>query len=340
MSFPTSPSTGKGGKVLINFNDGALVTLASLTKQASYTYKGTVYANLIYTLGTGKTLINMRPAVEPHAYIDCILDGLSINPGASDKVSVTAGTVQAAGVEVAIPADTAVAVTRPAATQGAWVAIHVHKGTGAITSTKGTDTTAGTGIAALVDTYGSAAGERPLIPTTDLLIGWCKLTNGAAVVLGSEIFYDDREVPVDIEILPNIGAVKISSALVACHAGPLTRVVQFTGYYMDNALSEIGTAIDFGLDATSSEATVTTMGRTIKQTEVSGWTFNFNQLACDSKVKNLLLNQQGFCAVRLVYPNGGYWQSVGSFVAKFSNAPGAMNNIAVTGSFADDPIFV
>ena len=340
MSFPSAPSTGKNGKVMINFNDGAALTAAVMVKQASYNYKGTTFANRIYTLGTGKTLINMRPAVEPKVFIDAILDGLSIAPAASDKVAITAGTLLVNNVEVAAAANAAVSITRPVATEGAWVAIHVNTGTGVTTATKGTDTASGTGIAALVDTYGTGAGQRPLIAVDELLVGMLKVTNGAAVVLGSEIFYFDREDPVDAEILPNLGAAKIGAAMVACHTGAIARDVKFTGYYLDNALSEIGTAVDWNLDAASSNASTVTLGRTISITEVSGWTFAFNQLACDTKVKNAMLNYQGFCAVRLVYPNGGYWQSVGTVVAKFANSPSAINNISVTGSCGDDPIFV
>jgi len=40
-----------------------------------------------------------------------------------------------------------------------------------------------------------------------------------------------------------------------------------------------------------------------------------------------------------MYPNGGYWQGVGSGAGSFKCAAGAFNSIDVSGSLADDPVF-
>jgi hypothetical protein len=342
MAFPTSVATGKGGKVLINTGDGALLTLQAMTKQTSYTYKGTSYTNRVYLLGTGKTLINARPAIAPTIYVDGIVSGLDVSAnGSNDEFQVSAGVVRVSGTDTTVAADTSVAFSRPAATQGAWIAISVNKSTGAFTATKGTDTADAGGITGLLDTWGAAAGQRPLIPVADLLVGLLKVTNGAALLLPTEIFYYDREwADVDAEPLYNIGGCLLNSALVVCHTGPLARSVLFTGYYLDNVLAEIGTAKEWSLQADNNTVSETTMGRTISITETSGWSFTFSQLATDQKVANNLLSRQGHCAVRLQYSNGGYWQSVGSFTASFKNAPGALNSIDVSGSLGDDPVFV
>jgi hypothetical protein len=341
MAFPTSATTGKGGKVLMNLSDGVLLTNSAMTKQASYTYKGTTYANRMYLLGTGKTLINMRPGVEPEVNIDFIADGLLISGTSSnDEIATSAGTIVVAGVETSVVADASVAVTRPASGEGAWVAVSVNKSTGVITATKGTDTTGSAGIAGLLDTWGSSAGQRPLIPVADLLVGLLKLSNGAAAVTGSDIFYFDRELQVPYQLASNIGGALINTALVACHVGTLTRVVNFTGYYLDTVLSEIGSAKSWSLNPNANTVSESTLGNEYSATELSGWSFSFEQLATSAEVINNLLNRQGYGAVRLQYPNGGYFQSACTFTATFNNAAGSFNNISVSGSMTDQPVFV
>ena len=343
MSFPNFPSTGKGGKVLINAGDGTSLSLASMTKQATYTYKGTSYTNRVYLLGTGKTLINTRPAIAPQAFVDGLSSEVTLaGTAVNDVVSVSAHTLLVDGSEVTGAANTGVAFTRPAATEGAWVAVHSNKVTGVTTTTKGTDTASGTGIAALIDTYGAAAGERPLIATDEVLLGFLKVTNGAAALLSTEIFYDDQERSdtVAYTILPNVGGVLLNTALVAMHTLSVARGVKFTGYYVDGVMTEIGTAKEWSLTPSTTTASETTLGGSFSQTEISGWAFTFNQLASDQLVKNAMLLRQGFMAVRLMYPNLGYWQSVGSGAGSFKCAPGAYNNVDVSGSLGDDPIFV
>lgn len=343
MAFPTAPATGKGGKVYINSGDGALLTLQGMTKQATYTYKGTSYANRIYLLGTGMTLINMRPAAEPRFWIDGLVGEITCTPtGSNDEVQTSAGSYYYNGTLTAFSADTSIAVSRPAAGEGAWFAIHVNKTTGAVTGTKGTDTTGTAGKGGLLDTYGSSAGQRPLIATTELLIALIQLDNGAKAVTTSEICYYDQERFDNIAITacPNIGGCLLSSALVALHTGPVARSVMFTGYYLDNVLSEIGTAKEWSLTPSTSTTSETLFGGSTSQTVIGGWSFTFSQLACDELVKGNMLSREGLMAVRLQYPNGGYWQGVGSGAGTFKCAPGSFSTIDISGSLADDPAFV
>ena len=341
MPFPNSPATGKGAKVFMTSSDGTLLTSQAMVKQAAKSYKGVVYANLIYLLGTGMTLINRRPAVEPRVDIDAITSGLDISGTASnDEVSITAGSMIIDNVVTSVVADASLSVTRPAATQGAWVAISVKKADGTFVALKGTDTTAGTGIAALLDTYGSAAGERPLIPTTELLIGFLKLTNGAAPVLNSERVYTDKETQIPYEILGNIGGCKLNTALVALHTGPVTRAVKFTGYYQDQVLSEIISAKDFSLSPSANTVSESTLGNNYSSSEIGGWTFSFNQLATDGTAKDNALYRQGHCGVKFLYPNGSGFQGTATVTPSFSVAVGSFSSISVSGSMTEDPVEV
>ncbi len=348
MTFPASPTSGKGGKVSLSFSDGNYEALSAMALQASYSYKGESLTNLVYLLGTGKTLFNMRPAVEPKIYIDGIIDGLLVTPASgNDAVAVSAGTIMVNGTAVTVSATASVDLSsaRPSAGEGAWVAISVNKSTKAVTATAGKDTTGTGGIAALLSTWGDpssgAAGARPYIPVADLLIALLPLDNGAAVIESSEITYSDRETAdVDIQILPNIGGCKIPTALVKLHAGGLGRAVSFTGYYLDSVLAEVGTAKSWNLTPATNQITESTFNRNIAQTEISGWNFTFEQLASDTKAKDAALLRQGYGAVRLYYPNGGYWQSVATIAPTFNCATGAINSISVSGSLADDPVFV
>ncbi|MEY2653338.1 MAG: hypothetical protein RLZZ524_365 [Pseudomonadota bacterium] len=347
MGFPTSPATGKSGKVYINSSDGTQLTLSAMTKQASYSYKGNTYANRVYLLGTGKTLINMRPGVEPRFWVDGITTDVTCTTnGSNDEVQTSAFSYYYNGTLTAASADTSIAVTRPAAGEGCWMAIHVCKSTGAVTATKGKDTTGTGGKAALLSTYGDpssgAAGARPLIATTELLIALVQLDNGAKPVTNSEIFYYDQERfdSVAVTPLPNIGGCLLNNALVAMHTGAIARQVMFSGYYVDDVLSEIGTAKEWSLTPSTSTVSETCFGLTTSQTVVGGWAFTFSQLAADELVKNAMLNREAFMAVRLQYPNGGYWQGVGSGAGSFKCSPGAFNSIDISGSLADDPTFV
>ena len=338
--IPNSPMTGKSSKVYISFGDGAQLVSTVMTEQTSYSFKGETFANRIYLLGTGKTLINMRPAILPRVDVDGISDGILLGTHASnDTVTTTAGNLLVDNVAVAVAADTSVSVTRPAATQGAWMAIHVHKVTGAFTSTKGTDTADAQGKTSLLQTFGAAAGQKPLIPTTDLLIGCVSLTNGAALVLSTEFDYGDRETAdIDPDFLPNIGGCKLPTALVACHAGTLKRQVKFNGYYLDGSLSEISTHKGWDMAASANTISESLANKNVSTTEISGWTFTFDQLATDSKIINITLNKQAYGAAKLLYASGTGFQGAVTLAPNLTNKVGSYAGISVSGNWLDDPV--
>ena len=103
----------------MNTSDGVKSTSAAMTLQASYTYKGKLYTNRVYKLGTNKTLINMRPEVAPKIDIDgLLLAGCDITPNAvADKVDVSGGIILVDGVQVPVTAATLEFDSRPETTK-------------------------------------------------------------------------------------------------------------------------------------------------------------------------------------------------------------------------------
>lgn len=336
--FPNFPTSGKNAKVSMNTSDGAALNLEAMAIQAAKTYRGKLYANTIYQLGAGKTLINMRPEEQPVVNIDGILQGLNITPTTVvNEVQTSAGIIEVDGTQVPVDADTSITLTRPAASKWAWCAIHVSEA-GAVTATKGTDTS-DDAESSLLNTYGSSAGQRPLIGVDQILVGFVKLfSDTAALVSSAAISYTDREDGgIDYQILPNIGGVKLQAALVKCHTGGIGRAVKFTGKYLDSALSEIPTAKGFTVTAQTSQLNEETFANNYSSTTTGGFTFSYEQLAADTKALNNVWNRESHCAMRLEWPNGFYLQFVGSLAPNFNVGAAAMNSISVSGSCGDFP---
>jgi hypothetical protein len=344
-NFPTIPTSGKNSKIEISFADGIQLNLETMTKNAAYTYRGESYANRIYTLGTGKTLINVRPALQPNADIDGILSGLELSvAAAADQIAVSAGTIEVDGTTYAVSADAALALTVAGASKFRWNAITVVKSTRALAVVAGTET-AGNDKAECLNTYGDSAGQRPLIPVGNLLIGWTIVGPTTYTVVPTDIDYQDREFGgIDYQILPNIGGVLLQSALQTVHSAttiggtPIARVVKFSGYYLDTVMAVIGTAKSFTLTPSTTDVSDETFSGGYGQTEIGSWTVSFEQLLADPKVMNAALNRQGHCAIRLLVPNGYGWQSVATVAPTVSSQVGSMININVSGSLGDAPI--
>jgi hypothetical protein len=335
--FPTFPTSGKNAKVEISTSDGQALVLESMTKQASYTYRGEAYTNRIYLLGTGKTLLNMRPAKQPRIDIDGILQGLEISPGAADnQVAVSAGQIEVDGVVTAVSASPTLAVSNAAADK-CWNAVVVTKSTGVISVVKGTDG------ATLLDTFGDAAGQRPMTPITTILIGWVAVGPTAYTVLQSDINYLEREEGgIDYEVLPNIGGAKLQKALATIHASTiggtgLSRLVKFSGSYLDAVMSEIGTAKEWSLTADSTDVSDETFASAYKQSSIGGFSVSFQQLVADKKAINAVFQRQGHCAIRVSFPNGFGWQSAATLVPNITVNPTSMNSMSVDAALMDFP---
>lgn len=336
--FPNFPTSGKNSAVFVSTSDGPLLTLEEMELQASYPVRGEAMVNRVYLLGTGRTLINVRPAEQPDIIIDGVLQGFDAVPGTlADTIDVEAGLIEVDGVETPVDADT-VTVDRPAPEKWAWNLVSVNKSTGVLTVTKGTDT-ATDDVTELLNTYGANAGQKPLIPVADLLLLAIRVySNASAAIAPVHIRQDDREFgAVDYELLPNVGGVLIQSALVPCHVGSEARDVKFTGRFLDNVLARIGTAKSFSITSQTSETTNQTFTTGYAETEISSWGLSFEQLATDEKILDAAFDRQGHCAVRLLLPNGRGVQGVATVAPTINSQVGSMVNISVSGSFGDRP---
>jgi hypothetical protein len=342
-NFPTFPTSGKNASIEVSFTDGTQLSLESMTQQSSYTYRGEDYTNRVYLLGTGKTLMNVRPAKEPEINVDGIISGLELSTAAAvDDIAVSAGSIEVDGTTYTVAADAALAISVAGEGQYAWNAITVVKSTQALAVVKGTDGTGGLKTDCL-DTYGDAAGQRPLIPIGNLLIGWTIVGPTTYTVLATDIDYQDREFGgVDYQLLPNVGGVLLQSALQEVHSAtiggtPSARTVKFSGYYLDDVMAKIGTAKSFSMTPSTTEVSDDTFAGGYAQTEIGAWSGSFEQLLADPKVMNAATKRQGHCALRFILPNGYGWQGVATVAPTINAAVGSMNNMSVAASFGDAP---
>jgi len=335
MQAPSFPQNGKGGKAFLSFNDGVQVSSFPMTLQPSYSYSGSTYIDKMYLLGGGK-MINARPGISTSITVDGIIDGLDISPTLNDdEIAVSSGTIQVAGVAVPVAADTAVDITRPASGQMAWVAISVAKNDGAISATKGTD------AAALVATFGAGAGAKPFIPVTDLLLGYLAIGSTVAPITYAEISLADREFcNISFTLYASIGAVMVSTPLKKCHAGSLSRTVQFSGkYYDDDLLSEVGNCTTWSITPSTSTITAVTLGEPVSSTDITGWSFTFGMLFTSSLALDAIYNRNGFAAIRLQLASGEFFRFVGTLSGGIKNDSGSYVAMDVSGSINGRPYY-
>ena len=351
---PKTPVTGKNSKVLISINDGILVTLNEMTKQSSERYRGKLYTNQIYTLGTGKTLINIDPEKAPDIFIDGALEGMDVTPGAAvGTLDVSAGVIEYNGTEAAITAatETLVDVVDPVSSAGVtasfykYASIYIEDiaGTPAVQSIM----QAGTGVSAsasLSSDFGTGVDDKPLIPTNGILLAVVVAQRNAGdtafeLIQASTIDSSDREFgSPGTQLLPNMGAVLLTdAALVLCHTGGISRPVKFTGRYLDASLALISTAKNWEFTPSQNTISDETFAASYSITEMGAWSFSFEQLAADDKIWRAMKDRGGNFAIRVLYPNGKGYQSVATGGAPLRSAVGEMLPRNVTGSLADEP---
>jgi hypothetical protein len=343
--FPNFPTSGKNSKVEVSTGDGPLLTLEAMTLEASKKYRGEFYDDRIYTLGTGRTLINVRPAEQPSVAIDGILEGGDCTPGAftsaSTTVDMSRAVVDVNGTQTVVAAKTGLAITRPNTTNWCWALIVYDIGAGDFEAVDGSANEVATeGL--LLDTYGSGAGQKPTIDTDHILLNAIKVQAAThAAIPSANILYTDRMYGgVDYTILPNIGGVLLQTALVKAHLSGsdiVSRSVKFTGRYLDGLMVPIGTAKSWNLTPNTSDVSDETFAAGYSQTEIGGWTFSFEQLAADKKVVEAAFQRQGHCAIRLIFPNGFGFQGVATVAPTINSQVGSFININVSGSFGDFP---
>lgn len=213
-----------------------------------------------------------RSGYEPSIKPDGLETGGVITPGAAvDKVAVAALTCYLAGVKVSVGADSALSVSRPAASPAGYlkvVSITVNSA-GALAVVAGTD---GETLSA---TRG-AAGGPPLIPVGSIEIGQVTLTSStSAIVLSSEISqapgtsqekYDYPTWSIDYFT----GKITFASALPAIHAGsPATYKGVYAQVY-EPVFSDFEPVSDFKAPENSHSVTSTQVyGGTIGATSAS-----------------------------------------------------------------------
>lgn len=346
---PTKPTSGKYSKVLVSTNDGIPFTKSTLTKQATYTYRGRIYANQIYLLGTGKTMLNVHPDYEPEIFIDGVQSGMEITPGAAvGTLDITAGTIESAGVIDTVSAvTTAIAETTAATTANFYKYVSVYVDNIATSPVIATLAQSGTGVSAtatLTGNFGAGVGDAPLIPVDALLLAVAIVQrNGAGdafeLVSADNIDNSEREmIGVGYMILPNLGGAHLTDgALVVCHTGTTARPVKMTGRYLDSSLSLISTAKQWEFTPSQNSLSEETFSASYAQTEMGSWTFTFEQLAADDKLIDAMLRRGGHFALRVLYPNGKGYQSVATGSAPMRSAVGEMLPRNVSGSLGDEP---
>lgn len=169
------------------------------------------------------------PVVRPNG----VISGLSLSPGLTNNtLSVTAGSVNLAGIKTSVSANTSLAVTRAVPTDTHIInAVTVTSG-GSLAVVVGTESTS------FSATWG-AAGGPPLIPVGSVLVGLVYLSSSAAaLVTASEIkavsnihredAYYPNPSPKYIE-----GRLVFSQALLVCHTGDVTKAVYAEFYSPD-----------------------------------------------------------------------------------------------------------
>lgn len=337
MQVPSVPMTGKGAKVSLSFNDGVQTTTA-LELIPSYSHSGETLVDRVYTLGTGR-MINSRPAANPLCFVDGILDGADVSSTTSNELAVTAGNVLVINAPVAIVANPAVSITRPATDEACWTAIVVDKTSGIVSAVKGADTTTSTGKAGLASTFGTGAGQMPLIDVGAILVCYLQLDEVAGTIKSNEIFFENREwASVSFAMMPSVGAVSIAQAMPKLHTGGVARDLYFAGKYWEStALAPVGDAQQWSVTPNTSSVSAVTFTGGPSESQVDNWSFTFNQLFTDSKALDAIYNRQGYSAIKLELASGHFFLFVGSFAGGITVEPGSFIVQQLSGSIQDRP---
>jgi hypothetical protein len=301
-------ATGKHGQIWVPMNDGIVVSNATLTKQASYTIAGTAYADRVY-INTNSHWNRNQPI---SVTIQGIVGEASVTPtGVNNEVQTTAAISyykdDTSGLQTAA-IDSSITVTRPAGAVAKWNLIVLNTGTGAISAVAGTDSADTT----FLETFGSGAGQIPLVAVNEIVIAAVKLTSAsAAPVTASEVVYtlstgkvlqERSDIP-SYEILPMEGGVILSESLNACHTGAIPRLIYASFTSQKSSLQPIAHTTKWGLNVSSNTIDLPAQGDVGAQSDLSGppsWSVTFARYSVDSKLFKLAMNKRtGF--VRLYH---------------------------------------
>lgn len=220
-------------QVMMPVSEGVAHGMQALTLQASASFDGETLLNRAYNGGSGKALINTSPSFAPVVKVNGLVSGCAITPTATNNdIAIAAGKVNINGVEITVSADSSTLLTRPASDKYAIYAISVAADGTTFTATKGTD-----GDALDWSAYGGA-GQMPLCPAANAVIGYIWLLDDAAAVVPAANISagESANIPYDIDAIR--GNVILPAALPLSYAGGVRRPVHASWYSQDGAIMQ------------------------------------------------------------------------------------------------------
>ncbi len=249
------PKTGRYGKLKVPINNGIQFSNLALTKEATKTIGGKVFANRFHD--TINNFWNGDPAYKATWRLQGIAGEASISPASgNDAVQTPAISYfkdNSSPTPSTAAADTNIALgSRPASGKAAQYLILLDLDDGTMSISKGADISGTT--AALLDTYGSEAGKIPLAAVDKLIVGLIKTAITASqpvtaeeitYVNGAGVLLQERsDIPGGKENLLE-GGVLFDEALQACHTGAIPRVVYATFYSQKTVLADVADLINW-----------------------------------------------------------------------------------------------
>lgn len=252
--------------------NGFLMPFTALTKQASYEWHGDTLLNLVFK--AVKTLWNMTEAYYPVVRVNGVKEGCTIlGDAVTNNVELIGGVIYVAGAEITISSDTTIALTRPAASKYAVVALAAGSD-GVVDVIKGTDGDA----LDLTGGYGGA-GQKPYVAVDHVCLGYISLYGDTAAVVAQEDIYAGDNANVSFEIDEIRGLVVLGSELALNHTGGVHRGVYAQYYTQEDVLIPIGELIKAELEVTVDTVETTTLSSDWKDYEETtrGWKLSYEK---------------------------------------------------------------
>ncbi len=317
---------GDWGQIKLPLNDGAQVTNVALTASASKTIQGTTYTDRFVG---HPTLTHWNKGKGFTLRLQGVVGEATVRPTASNNEVQTTAAIsyyKDNGSLCTAAIDASVTVTRPAGAVAKWNLIVLDLATGAISAVTGTDATDGT----FLNTWGTSAGQLPLVGTDKLIIAAVKLSSSAAaVVLDSEIVYYDglgnllqerSDMPAYDEF-PMEGGILLRSALLKCHTGGVARNVYASFYSQAGALEDYAFSTDWSMALSRATSEAPAQGDISTQLATPGkvkgtGSFNRYRVAGDAKLFDLFM--KGFGYMKL-YPDRNNTSEYYEFQCQFTN---------------------
>ncbi len=252
--------------------NGTLMPFAALTRQSSYVWHGETFLNQVYA--ALKKIWNMAEAYFPIVRINGISEGCSvIGDAVTNNVQITAGKIFVGGVEVTISADATIALTRPAASKYAVVALAAGAD-GTVDVIKGTDGDA----LDLSGGYGGA-GQKPYVAVDHVCLAYITLYGDTAATVPQEDIYPGENANIPYDIDPMRGLVILGTALELNHTGGVSRGVYAQYYTQQDVMAPIGELVRAELDINVETVDVTKLSSDWRDYEeaLRNWKVNYEK---------------------------------------------------------------